>query len=133
MNIFNKIFKDKERLEEFMDWWDGADLEEGDYHKHDCRFATKVLEVDDRSISEFPELSGLNGCVFEQEGTLSYNYGWDSYNDVALYSYEEKQTNQYSDFKSLLRHLNAEDNDMASEYADKYIEKTIKVKTEVVL
>ena len=116
-----------------MAWWGDADIMEGDYHKHDCCFATQVLEVGDEIIEELPELSKYKGCTFEQEGTISYNYGWDSYEDIVLYSYEDKQTNQYSDFESLLSHLNAEDNGMALEYADKYIEKTVKVKTEVVL
>lgn len=133
MSILEQIFKDEERLELFMDWWGGCEIEEGEYHKHDTRFATKVLEVGDELIEELPELSKYKGCTFEQEGTISYNYGWDSYDDIALYSYEEKQTKQYSDFKSLLSHLNAEDNGMALKYADKYIQKTTTVKTEVVL
>ena len=133
MSILKQIFKDEERLKVFMYWWGDADIMEGDYHKHDSCFAAKVLEVGDELIEELPELSKYKGCTLEQEGTISYNYGWDSYDDIVLYSYEEKQTNQYSDFKSLLSYLNAEDNDMALEYADKYIKKTTKVKTEVVL
>ena len=133
MSILKQIFKDEERLELFMAWWDFCEIDEGVYHKHDTRFATKTLKVDDEIIKELPELSKYKGCTFEQEGTISYNYGWGSYDDIALYSYEEKQTKQYSDLKSLLSHLNAEEDEMALEYVDKYIKKTTKVETKVVL
>lgn len=124
MNILEQIFKDKSQLEVFMDWWDDAEIEIGEFFKHDMVFGTKKLVVDEGIIEDLPELAPFRGCVFTQNGTSSYNYGWDSYEDIELYRKEQVETSAFRDFNSLLSHLNAEDNDMAQEFCDKYIKKT---------
>lgn len=124
MSILKQIFKDEERIEEFMDW-------SGEYHKYDTHFGTKILVITQEIVEEFPELTGFLNCTFEQEGTISYEWGWDSYDEITLYQQKEVETKESKDFNSLLSHLNAEENSLAQKFYDKYITKTRKVKTQV--
>ena len=124
MGILEQIFKDEASKETFEEWWYDADVEAGEFFKHDMVFGTKKMTVIPEIIEELPELAPFEGYIFTQNGTSSYNYGWDSYEDIELYRKEQVETSAFRDFKSLLSHLNAEENDMAQEFCDKYIKKT---------
>lgn len=131
MNILKQIFKDEERLEEFMSWFKDVDAEEGGYHKHSARFGVKVLKIDNELINYFPELTHFANHTFEQEGVIDYTWGWESYDDIILYEQKEVETKESKDFNSLLSHLNAEEDSLAQEFRDKYITPTRIVKTPV--
>lgn len=132
MGILEQIFKDEASKETFEEWWYDADVEAGEFFKHDMAFGTKKMTVIPEIIEELPELAPFEGYVFTQNGTSSYENGWYSYEEVELYKKETVETKAYKDFQSLLSHLNAEDNDLAQEFCDKYIKKhkTIYVKVE---
>lgn len=70
---------------------DAAELEVGDFHKHDACFAEKTLDVTQTDVDECPELAPYLGKQLSQSGTNSYNYGWDSYEDIEVYEKVIKQ------------------------------------------
>lgn len=131
MSILKQIFKDKERLEEFMSWFKDTDVLTGEYHKYDTHFGTKILVITQDIVDDLPELTEFINFTFEQEGTTSYEWGWESYGEIVLYEQKEVETKESKDFNSLLSHLNAEDNDLAQEFYKKYITPTRVVKTPV--
>ncbi|AWD92507.1 hypothetical protein [Pectobacterium phage Jarilo] len=110
--IFSKEFKSY--------FEDASEVEVGDFRKHDACFATRELVIDAEVIAAFPELALYAGHIASQEGTQSYSYGWESYDDIKLFKLVSKETQQAQDFWRLMDHLNSEDNDMAHKFNRKY-------------
>lgn len=99
---------------------DVGEVERGDFHKHDACFATRTLDVTQTDVDECPALAPYLGLQLSQEGTQSYNYGWDTCDDIRVFRKVTKMTPVCVEFWSLLSHLNAEDNEMAHEFGRKY-------------
>lgn len=106
---------------EFKEYFeDVGEIEVGEFYKHDACFATCTLEIDEDVLSGFPELVELTGCEVSQSGTNSYTYGWDSYDEPAVYRRESSNSKGYTEYLEVLAHLNAEENGKALEFGAKY-------------
>lgn len=113
----------------FKEYLMGAgEIEEGGYYKHDTRFSTMILKIEEEDVELFPELKDYVGFILKQHGTTSYNDGWYSYEDVHLYKESFVQTQMESDFWSLMEHLNSAENGMAEGFANKYLKDTVEWK-----
>ena len=99
---------------------DNADYIEGEFYKHDMCFGQLVLSIEPHVVEEFPFLDPYLGGQLIQNGTSSYNYGWDSYDNVELFVSSVTTSKQEVEFDALLSHLNAEENEMAQEFKAKW-------------
>ena len=99
---------------------DAGEVETGEYHKHDTCFATRTLDVTQTDVDECPALAPYLGMQLSQQGTKSYNYGFETYEDIEVYQKVSKQTEQAAFFWELMSHLNSEDNEMAFKYSQKF-------------
>lgn len=107
--------------EDFASFFDDvSEVERGDFHKHDSCFASRSLEITADVIERFPTMSAYKDCVVRQEGTISYNYGWDSYDDIKMYRKVQVEPKVRKDYFNVLSHLNAEENSLALEFAQRH-------------
>lgn len=107
--------------EDFASYFDDVStVERGEFHKHDSCFASRSLEIDDAVVELFPTMSAYKGCLARQEGTISYNYGWDSYDEIKVYRSVQAEPQVRKDYFNVLSHLNAEENALALEFAQRH-------------
>lgn len=111
-------------LQSYFD--DCSDMEKGDHIKHSMCEAECTLIIDDEVVNEFPCLAPYLGGELTQQGTHDYNYGWDSYDSVELYTKELVPSDMELEFRSLMSHLNAEENGMAQEFKAKWFKQQVK-------
>ncbi|QHJ84446.1 MAG: hypothetical protein [Caudoviricetes sp.] len=64
MNILEQIFKDEASKETFEEWWYDADVEAGEFFKHDMVFGTKKMTVIPEIVEELPELAPFEGYIY---------------------------------------------------------------------
>lgn len=107
--------------EDFASYFDDvSEVERGDFLKHDYCAATRSIEIDDEVIALFPTMSAYKGCLATQNGTISYNYGWDSIDEIELYRRVQVEPKVRKDYFNVLSHLNAEENSLALEFAQRH-------------
>lgn len=104
---------------------DCGEMEEGERYKHDMCFATLTLKIEDEDVERFPELKDYVGFIVQHHGTTSYSNGWDSYEDVHMYKVTSVESQMESDFWELMEHLNSAENDMAEDFAKKYMKSVL--------
>lgn len=105
---------------------DCADMEKGDFLKHDMCEAEQTLIIDDEVVTEFPCLAPYLGGELSQQGTHSYNYGWDSYDSVELYTKELVPSDMELEFRKLMAHLNVVENSMVEAFKSKWFKQQVK-------
>lgn len=80
----------------------------------------KDVEAYAESPSEAYEWSPFIGLTIVASGMWDDSYG-SEVNDWDVYRQVEKETEMSSNFWSLMSHLNSDDNDMAHEFANKWL------------
>lgn len=98
-----------------------------EYRKHATFYASwsfTLTEKDVEAYAESPdeayEWRPFIGLTIVASGMWSDSYG-SEVNDWGVYRQVEKETEMSSNFWSLMSHLNSEDNDMAHEFAHKWL------------
>lgn len=105
---------------------DHADMTTGG-HIGDSGFEAEcVLVIDDAVVAEFPFLAPYLGGELTQQGTWDYTYGCWSYYYVELYTKKLVPSNMELEFRSLMSHLNAEENEMAEAFKSKWFKQQVK-------
>lgn len=121
------ICVDQEVADALQSYFDDCSvMEKGDHIKHSECEAECTLIVDDEVVDKFPCLAPYRGGELTQQGTHDYNYGWDSYDHVELYTKELVPSDMELEFRSLMSHLNAVENQMVEAFKSKWFKQQVK-------